>query len=126
MSEAKFTKGVWFIEKDGNWNDDCWAISVKRDYDDSIHHCFAEVTYKMEYEHSNPELEANAHLIAAAPEMYEMLESASKELYQLINETNKHRMTQVCSAIETPPDLHDMETCYLIDKLLAKARGESQ
>lgn len=73
MSEAKFTKGKWFIEKDANWNDDCWAISAKRDSDGSVHHCFAEVVYKMEHEEKNEELEANAHLIAAAPDIYHSL-----------------------------------------------------
>ncbi|WAP91210.1 hypothetical protein [Vibrio phage vB_VviC_ZQ26] len=102
MSEAKFTKGEWFIEKDANWNDDCWAISVKRDYDDSVHHCFAEVTYKMEDEDSNPELEANAHLIAAAPEMYELLDSLYVHLDFIGDERYK-------SNIKT---------------LLSKARGE--
>lgn len=77
MSKAKFTKGEWFIEKDANWNDDCWAISVKRDYDDSIHHCFAEVVHKMEHEESNDELEANAYLIAKSPKMYKKLEEIS-------------------------------------------------
>jgi hypothetical protein len=96
---CNFTKGEWFIEKDANWNDDCWAISVKRDYDDSIHHCFAEVVYKMEGEDSNPELEANAHLIAAAPELYGLLE-----------------------------EMADYDECQRfkkqINQLLSKARGE--
>lgn len=96
---CNFTKGEWFIEKDANWSDDCWAISVKRDYDGSVHHCFAEVVYKMEHEDSNPELEANAHLIAAAPELYELLEEMS-----------------------------DYDECQRfkkqINQLLAKARGE--
>lgn len=103
MSEAKFTKGEWFIEKDANWNDDYWAISVKRNYDDSIHHCFAEVVYKMEHEDSNPELEANAHLIAAAPEMYAMLEKVLTEYKEMFG------MSQEVKDIE---------------QLLAKARGE--
>ena len=114
MTEAKFTKGKWFIEKDASWNDDCWAISVKRDYDDSVHHCFAEVTYKMEHEESNPELEANAHLIAAAPEMYEMLKKMQAVMYHLSNEQG---------LIDSKRDAcrDDFST---INGLLAKARGE--
>ncbi len=108
MTEAKFTKGKWFIEKDAYWNDDCWAISVKRDYDDSVHHCFAEVTYKMEHEESNPELEANAHLIAAAPEMYEILEKIMKHLNHGSGDAMEY--------------LNNSDYC--INKLLAKARGE--
>lgn len=100
-NEEKFTKGEWFIEKDANWNDDCWAISVKRDCDDSIHHCFAEVVHKMEHEESNDELEANAYLIAAAPEMYDLLSSIE-------NDSN-----------QVPDWLYDK-----IQKTLAKARGE--
>ncbi len=65
-----------------------------------------------------------ASLVSKAPKMYEMLESAGREIYMLINEVNKLRMTQVNSQTETPPDLHDMETCYLIGSLLAEARGE--
>ena len=103
MSEANFTKGEWFIEKEANWNDDCWAISVKRDYDDSIHHCFAEVVYKMEHEDRNVELEANAHLIAAAPEMYEELQEVSNWLNTQLGMGEWHKD---------------------IEKLLAKARGE--
>lgn len=107
MSEAKFTKGEWFIEKDANWNDDCWAISVKRDYDDSVHHCFAEVTYKMEDEDSNPELEANAHLIASAPEMYEFIEQMRSYLIECCKDApNKNLVLDAT------------------DNLLAKARGE--
>lgn len=105
MSEARFTKGQWFIEKDTNWNDDCWAISVKRDNDDLIHHCFAEVVYKMGHEESNPEFEANAHLISCAPEMYEMLEDTAGRLFQ---SSDKY-----CRA-------HGI---YIIN-LLAKTRGE--
>ena len=67
---------------------------------------------------------ANAHLIACAPDMYEMLESACSELYGLINEVNKERLSKVHSQTETPPDLHDMETCHLIQQLLKRARGE--
>lgn len=67
---------------------------------------------------------ANAQLIACAPDMYEMLESACSELYSLINEVNKERLSKVHSQTETPPDLHDMETCHLIQQLLKRARGE--
>lgn len=113
MAEAKFTKGEWFIEKDANWNDDCWAISVKRDYDDSIHHCFAEVTYKMEHEVRNIELEANAHLIAAAPEMYEEIE---REYSALLHEIQNCINPEKVKILRTVADRKS--------KILAKARGE--
>ena len=65
-----------------------------------------------------------AHLIATAPEMYEMLESAKNEIYQLIDEVNDQRASKITSTTENEPDYHDQETVYLIDQLLAKARGE--
>jgi len=57
-------------------------------------------------------------------DMYEMLESACSELYSLINEVNKEMLSKVHSQTEAPPDLHDMETCHLIQQLLKRARGE--
>lgn len=72
------------------------------------------------------EREANAHLIAAAPEMYEMLEIASRELLTLIDEVNDQRASQITSATETEPDYLDAETVHLIQLLLAKARGETK
>lgn len=67
---------------------------------------------------------ANAYLIAAAPEMYEILESAASELYMLIDEVNDQRSSNVNSQTETEPDYHDQETIHKIQLLLAKARGE--
>ena len=87
MSETKFTKGEWFAIVD----DEC---------------CFID-TYKKgliaDLEKSDApcdEAEANAHLIAAAPDMYAMLEYL-REDYGLLTDVGKD-----------------------IDKLLAKARGE--
>ena len=67
---------------------------------------------------------ANAHLISCAPEMYDLLESVKRELFALIDEVNDQRASNITSATETEPDYHDQETVHLIDKLLAKARGE--
>lgn len=69
--------------------------------------------------------DANAHLIAAAPEMYEMLERVETELRHAIGEINDMRMARVCGTDLTPPDLWDAETCYDVAVLLAKARGET-
>lgn len=55
MSEAKFTKGPWKV-----WGD--WAIKD----------CTPDENLIATYEHGEF---ANANLIAAAPEMYEMLEA---------------------------------------------------
>lgn len=96
MSEAKFTKGEWVAGRadmatyvDGypsKWifaDDQYCAIASGYDITDW------------------EEVMANAHLIAAAPEMYEMLESL-REDYGLLTDVGKD-----------------------IDELLAKARGEA-
>lgn len=57
-------------------------------------------------------------------EMYEMLEKVEDEITHLVNEINKELMSHVNCQTITPPDLYDMETCYNIQVLLAKARGE--
>lgn len=57
-------------------------------------------------------------------ELIEVLESAGNEIYMLINEVNKLRMMQVNSTTETPPDLHDMETCHVIGKLLSTIKEQ--
>jgi hypothetical protein len=67
---------------------------------------------------------ANANLIAAAPEMYAMIEMLANELYQAIDECNDQRLSHITSMTETPPDLIDMESIHLAQLLLKKARGE--
>jgi len=67
---------------------------------------------------------ANAHLIAAAPEMYAMLKEVLSEMWMLIDEVNDQRLSHMRFDAETPPDLCDQETLHRIQVLLAKARGE--
>ncbi|WP_428614329.1 hypothetical protein [Pseudoalteromonas sp.] len=127
MSETKFTKGPWEIlpAEDDKEYLRIRGTALGRRYkianviDLKFHHDESKWC-KLEREESV----ANANLIACAPDMYEMLESACNELYGLINEVNKHKLTSVNSQTETPPDLHDMETCHLIQELLKRARGE--
>ena len=68
----------------------------------------------------------DAHLIAAAPEMYEALQATSNELQWALSELNKRieRDHDYSSASLDPPELLDMETCHNNAVLLAKARGE--
>ena len=64
--EAKFTKGEWSISVD------CWAdghVSI----DGFEHSAIAVVVSEMDDGSKKEELSANAHLIAAAPEMYKAL-----------------------------------------------------
>lgn len=108
MSEARFTKGPWVAIKNqiGEWTVNCMS-----DYDDSSEDIgefsstvadMWNVTYG-KCKNKNPK--ANAHLIACAPEMYEMLEMIA----------------------DMPLDdaKHFLESDDAITKLLTKARGES-
>ena len=88
MSEAKFTKGQWEAKVHDEGESLCAALvylSNKGGFD--LSGC--------------PDCAANAHLIASAPEMYEML--------KVITETLGDEYTE------------EMDK---IDSLLAKARGE--
>ena len=71
-----------------------------------------------------PDAEANAHLIAAAPDMYKMIMSLSNELYMAIDEINGQRLSRANCQTESQPDLWDMESLHDAEVLLAKARGE--
>lgn len=116
VSEEKFSKGDWFIDKSyATWLDICA---------NDVHVCEVDSRSVAGEIVPTGEQLANAHLIAAAPEMYRMVESLKSELYQMIDELNDQRLNTVHSQTETPPDLIDMESISLADKLLAKARGE--
>jgi hypothetical protein len=105
--KTKFTEGEWFIERYHTMLE----ISVKGggcictvDTDHVMNECMIDPT---------PEQEANAHLIAAAPDMYKMIET-------LIGNY------QVAASVA---DHEGYETCYMQDEILAKllltkARGE--
>ncbi|MGB1281192.1 MAG: hypothetical protein ACPG5V_14630 [Vibrio cyclitrophicus] len=106
MSEAKFTKGEWivYVESDdfGRQSYDEIVIGMASYNDDPYgHYCMHKVV--IEDEETSEEALANAHLIAAAPDIYEYLEG----LYQ-----------NLCSIGD------DSETVDEIKTLLAKARGE--
>ena len=106
MSEVKFTNEVWQWEHD---NETACTISVFNS--NGVEICRLQS-------------ETNAHLIAAAPEMYAMLEEVAKELYNLIDEVNDQRLSHVHASSLTQPDLHDGETIHNIQLLLSKARGQ--
>ena len=79
MSEAKFTKGKWVKDYNG-------TIGHIKSVKDEVDHVsrlktptvarFDVVTPSM----SDDEKEANAHLIAAAPEMYRVLDNMMKDI----------------------------------------------
>jgi hypothetical protein len=71
MSETKFTPGPWIVAGPSFGEPKMkYASCVIPDSEDNdgIDIC------EMPFDHYNPEQEANAHLIAAAPDMYKTLE----------------------------------------------------
>jgi hypothetical protein len=86
MSEAKFTKGPWKACQDGIGG---WNVNCRGKYDNSYCDigqnsptvCDAWDLIYADCENKNPK--ANAHLIAAAPEMYELLDSIENDNNQL-------------------------------------------
>ena len=114
---TKFTKGEWFIERYHTMLD----VSVVGkgsictvDTDHVMDECMIDPT---------PEQVANAHLIAAAPDMYAMVESLSHELNMAIDEINTMRDIHHTDNL-TPADHWDKESLHDAQLTLAKARGE--
>lgn len=132
MSKAKFTKGEWkaAIFEDGASVDvgsfeiiNIENTAIDRDYGEKgFNHWSESDTVHIDIPMS--EQHGNAHLIAAAPDMYKMIDDLTLELQMAINELNTHRMTKVTSQTETPPDMWDMQSCHEAQVLLKKARGE--
>lgn len=120
MNETSFTKGPWVIESGDEFFDGPCITSKERK--GVLNLCMPSCEYFDDAEMI--EQKHNTYLIAAAPEMYEMLEAVISEMFCLIDEVNDQRMSRVTNLTETPPDLHDQETLHNIQLLLAKARGE--
>ena len=119
MSEAKFTKGEWIVlVESGNakvyyphgvlTSENVIKVDDSRLDGES----WIEMRERTEPEREAAKAESNAnmHLIAAAPEMYEMLSSLS-EMMPMLDE-------------QTHPQIEMDSVKYDIDSLLAKARGE--
>lgn len=69
----KHTPGPWFIEHDASQFENHAAISAK------THGMLAHVVWKMEDDDQTPECEANARLIAAAPDLLAALREISAD-----------------------------------------------
>jgi len=101
MANEKFTPAPWFAHKD---RDDTWDICSRDDTVCSLSYLREEDHVSIEYEND----QANAHLIAAAPELYEALKDmvdASSRHYTFTKGGN--------TAIRD-----------IAEQALAKARGE--
>jgi len=103
MSETKFTPGPW------HWVDHGSFINIESKDCSSITSLFSYATPEIE--------EPNAHLIAAAPDLYEALKKAAEvfRAYQSHHEANRHT------------DKAERNKFYAeqIEAALAKARGEA-
>jgi len=104
MSEAKFTKGPWNQESTGDGKRICIGLGM---FDGPNGYDVAEVYSDDVTEETCVEAQANAHLIAAAPELYEALDG-------LIGVTDR----------PSAPD-YVRDAIRAAHAALAKARGEA-
>lgn len=104
MSDAKFTKGPWVAFPDSVGS---YYVNCRSNEDDCVTENSPAVcaTWGATYSTIKGCEKADAHLIAAAPEMYTMLETAMN--------------------IMNADDFESEVSSDDIKKLLAKARGES-
>ncbi len=102
MSEPKFSKGAWYCDKNDNWAirgmDKVRTAPPERELSSCV---VCTINSRLVGG------VANVALIAAAPEMYKMLEELSQAMYELGS------INPVCAVYSDK-----------IDELLAKARGE--
>ena len=102
MSERKWTPGPWVaksVVENGEW----MGVAVQADSDVEI----------LWFENDPEPDDANAHLIAAAPDLYEALEQARDTILELINARNSEA------------EGSDEDWVGGINAALAKARGEA-
>jgi hypothetical protein len=114
MSNTKFTKGPWLVKQMEDVNS---VYDVHYNLPASEYSVASIVLY-------NQDNAANADLIATAPDMYEMIEQLTSELFIAIDEVNDQRASRVTSQTENEPDYMDMQTIHEARLLLKKARGE--
>ena len=117
--EAKFTKGKWVVDNSGS------AVIIKDSggYVGYPSHkgAIASLDDGEYIENGNKH---DAHLIAAAPDMYAMIKELAHELNIAIDECNEYRAKGINSSTENEPDYIDKQTVHEAQLLLAKARGE--
>lgn len=107
MSELKATKGPWVITHDA-WDDEKWQITNDLE-NRRVEIAHVDTGYSGEF---GKEQEANAHLIAAAPCLYEACRQAQFELEHF-------RLSASADELELIEDAMNK-----IAEAMAKARGE--
>lgn len=119
MSKEKFTSGEWVTCVNGQWSD-CGSWSVDNDDASTFGYVAvnvdnATICLVVSDRWDDTEMESNAHLIAAAPEMYKEILSDISWLEQMKSKfvIGSYEFRSICLRIETKT------------KLLAKARGEA-
>jgi hypothetical protein len=107
MSETKFTPGPWHKDE----RSDVYVRDSEGDY---IAGTYAPMPKRKRAKGEN---EANAHLIAAAPDMYEELECA-RDVFRFYQSHHEFKGG-------TEKAIWNKEIADRIDRLLAKARGDA-
>ena len=110
MNEPKFTKGPWSIELKKNRNpntDNIYDIWIN-DGSKSCHGLVKVMSWRSDSE-------SNANLIAAAPDMYELLDDLKESITDIFEDVT------VSGVI----DHIDYDKLCEIERLLQQARGES-
>jgi len=107
MSETKFTPGPWYaIPKGGNPEEACAMYRIDNRQDAPWEN-FGQIAYA----HKD-----DAHLMAAAPDMYEELECA-RDVFRFYQSQHEFKGG-------TEKAIRNKEIADRIDRLLAKARGQ--
>lgn len=120
MTETKFTPGPWRLADDyDNALHICspWSSNVRPESSDTYGSCLGAHICQVRHQGEDApvvklsQAKANAHLIAAAPELYEALKRGLKALSFAVEHAGGDPETHYC--------------CVQMRAALAKARGES-
>lgn len=124
MSQTKFTKGEWSTDRieERNYFNKTSDITQYEVNCGDIEVCGS--VFLESNDMSIEEANANASLIAAAPDMYAMIKELSSELESAITNLNIQLRREITSQSEDEPDYWDGQTIHEAQLLLKKARGE--
>jgi len=118
MTDTKFTSGEW-SQSHRKDNHGMYSTEVYDDRGETI----CTLDWHTEPNSTATDRPFNAHLIAAAPDMYAMIKELAHELNIAIDECNEYRAKTINSSTESEPDYVDKQTVHEAQVLLSKARG---